>query len=208
MHNDKAPMRSDCRRLRLLLVAAAAWATGSGVLAQAPTAPMRSDQAGAHAARALDESDRKFIEDAAHGGIAEVELGRMAQQRATDPQVKAFGERMVADHGKANLELKRLVASTGVALPTQPTREQQNHADHLARLSGSQFDFAYMKHMVDDHQKDVAAFDKAARTLADPELKAFATQTLPVLQAHLQQARTTYDTLRKQPASKAKAAPR
>lgn len=69
--------------------------------------------------------------------------------------------------------------------------------ERLGKLSGNDFDKAYMKHMVDDHKKDVSEFEKASRSAKDPEVKAFAAKTLPTLKAHLQQAQTTYDAVRK-----------
>lgn len=181
-------------------VLATALTLHAGAGAQTTSAPPARD--GASAARAtvgLDRSDRKFVEEAAHGGMAEVELGRLAQQRAADSQVKAFGERMVVDHGKANDELMQLVSARGLQLP-EPDRGHMKDAERLGKLSGSKFDMAYMKHMLDDHKKDVAAFQKASRSAKDPEIRAFAAKTLPTLQAHLLQAQTTYDTIRKQPA--------
>ena len=140
--------------------------------------------------------DRSFLQHAAAGGMAEVELGRMAQARAANGEVKAFGERMVSDHGKANETLKQLAERKGVALPSQASAEQRKAAERLDRLSGPDFDLGYMKHMVEDHKADVAAFDKAARSDGDAEVRAFAARTLPTLQDHLQQAQSTYAQLR------------
>jgi putative membrane protein len=125
----------------------------------------------------------------------------MAQQRAADSQVKAFGERMVVDHGKADAELLQLVSSKGgLKLPAQPSHGNDLDAERLRKLSGSEFDMAYLKHMIDDHKKDVEAFEKAAQSAEDGQVRAFAARTLPTLRAHLLQAQTAYDTLRKQPA--------
>jgi putative membrane protein len=189
------------RSLSRCALMSALLASSMGALAQGagPTAA-RDGSAAPQVASALSLSDRNFVQNAAQGGKAEVELGRMAQERAADSQVKAFGERMVVDHGKANAELLRLVSSKGLQLPAQPGHGHEMDAQELGKLSGIEFDMAYMKHMIDDHKEDVAAFEKAAQSAQDAEVKAFAMRTLPTLRAHLLQAQTTYDTLRKQPA--------
>lgn len=147
--------------------------------------------------KSLDEADRKFIDTAAQGGMAEVAMGQLAQQRGSSAQVKAFGERMVTDHGKANDELKRVAGAKGVQLPAVLSAAHQQHANTLAQLSGAEFDRTYMKHMVDDHKKDVSDFDKASKSAKDPGVKDFAARTLPTLQSHLQLAKTTYDAVKK-----------
>ena len=190
-------MKTTRTRIRLALLCAL---LSTGFAAAAQTDPSTTPQA----AGSLDLSDRNFVQNAAQGGLAEIELGRMAQQRAANSQVKAFGERMVVDHGKANMELMSLISSKGVKLAAQPNHGHQMDAERLGKLSGTNFDLAYMKHMVEDHEKDVASFEKAASSAMDADVKAFAARTLPTLQAHLLQARTTYDTVRKQPAPNAK----
>lgn len=179
----------------LLLLATGAFAQGT-----TPSAPSTAPATGASGATGsggtLDRADRRFIETTAQDGLAEVALGRLAQQRASDAQVKSFGERMVQDHGKANDELSKIAAGKGVAVPTAPSRGQQRDADRLGKLSGAEFDRAFMKHMVDDHKKAVAAFQRASTSAKDGELKAFAARTLPTLQQHLQMAQSTHDGLR------------
>lgn len=190
---------STIRPITCSAVLTAALSMSLGAAAQPSTTAPGTDTGApaAQAGRNMDRSDRKFVEEAAEGGKAEVELGRMAQQRAAHAQVKAFGERMVADHGKANDELMKLVSAKGLQLPTEPDRSHKKDAERLGKLSGNDFDKAYMKHMVDDHKKDVSDFEKASRSAEDPEVKAFAAKTLPTLKAHLQQAQTTYDAVRK-----------
>lgn len=145
---------------------------------------------------ALDGQDRKFVEAAAQGGLAEVAMGEMAQKRGTHAQVKAFGVRMVNDHTKANGELKRVASTKGVALPTRLDKEQQEHADALGKLSGADFDRAYMEHMVDDHKKDVSNFETAAKSAKDADVKSFAARTLPTLKTHLELAQKTQAALK------------
>ncbi len=137
----------------------------------------------------LSASDRQFLDKAAQGGIAEVELGQLAQQKSQDPKVKAFGERMVTDHSKANDQLKSLAQSKGMTLPTQPNAKDKAEKDRLSKLSGEQFDKAYMNYMVKDHTKDVSEFRKESQSAKDSDVKSFASSTLPTLESHLQEAK-------------------
>jgi len=128
---------------------------------------------------------------AAQGGMAEVNGGNMATSKATNADVKTFGQRMVTDHSKANDELKQLAATKGVALPSDVSDEQKKMADHLNSMSGKAFDKAYMDDMVKDHLKDVGEFEKMSKSAKDPDLKAWVTKTLPTLQDHLKMAKDT-----------------
>jgi putative membrane protein len=96
---------------------------------------------------------------------------------------------MVDDHSKANDELKSIAASKGITLPTSLSAKEQATYDRLTKLSGAEFDRAYMKDMVEDHVKDVAMFEKEAKNGKDADVKAFADKTLPTLREHLQMAR-------------------
>lgn len=133
-------------------------------------------------------SDRKFMDKAAQGGMAEVELGQLAEQNGQSAEVKAFGKRMVNDHSKANDQLKQLAAQKGVSLPTSLDAKDEATKDKLSKLQGAAFDKAYMKDMVADHKKDVAEFKHESMAAHDPELKSWAGQTLPTLESHLQEA--------------------
>jgi putative membrane protein len=136
----------------------------------------------------MDAQDRKFLMDAAMGGMMEVQLGHMAAQLGSSDAVKQFGQRMVDDHGKANADLMTLAQSKGVTLPTALDEKHQQEMRKLQAMSGADFDRAYMKMMVSDHKKDVSEFEKQSTRGMDSELKAFATTTLPTLKEHLQQA--------------------
>ena len=133
--------------------------------------------------------DQKFLMDAAMGGLMEVELGRWASQKGTSAEVKQFGQRMVADHSKANTELTQLAASKGITLPTQLDEKHQSSVSKITRLNGAEFDRAYSKMMLKDHEHDVSDFEKQSTKGEDAEIKAFAAKTLPTLQEHLQMAR-------------------
>jgi len=135
-------------------------------------------------------ADAKFMKEAADGGMAEVELGQLAADKASSSDVKQFGQRMVEDHGKANGELKELAKQKHVELPAEPSAKHKATKARLEKLSGDQFDKAYMADMLKDHKKDVAAFQRESTSAQDPDVKAFASKTLPTLQEHLKHAET------------------
>lgn len=134
------------------------------------------------------QDDAEFMVKAASGGLMEVELGKMAQEKAASQRVKDFGKMMVEDHQKANQELKALAAQKNITLPTAPGEDHQEHINKLAEKSGTEFDEEYMQLMVKDHQEDVDLFEEAAQDAQDADVKAFAAKTLPVLKNHHQMA--------------------
>lgn len=139
----------------------------------------------------MSDDDKEFVSKAGMGGLAEVQMGNLALQKASNANVKAFAQRMVTDHSKANEELQQLASTKGLALPTELAGEHKDAYDHLATMSGADFDKAYMTHMVEDHEKDVAEFDKASTSANDADVKGWAGKTLPTLKEHLEQAKTT-----------------
>ena len=178
--------------LSIVVTATSAVAQGTATRPGAGETAGTSKSAGAQ----LAEADRKFVERAATGGIAEVEMGKIAQQKASSDQVKQFGERMVQDHSKANDELKQLAQAKGIVVPAAPTKAQHGDMEKLNKLSGAKFDQQYMAHMVSDHRKTVAEFKKASETAKDSELKAFAGKTLPTLQEHMAQAESIHGSVK------------
>jgi putative membrane protein len=144
---------------------------------------------GQHSTAAANSgSDHMFVTKAAKGGLAEVELGKLAADKASSDQVKQFGQRMVTDHGKANDELKSLAQSKNITLPTEIDAKDKATHDRLAKLSGAAFDRAYMQHMLADHKTDVNEFKKESTSGKDAEIKAWASKTLPTLEEHLKLA--------------------
>jgi len=129
-----------------------------------------------------------FILDAAKGGLAEIKMGKLAAEKAADPKVKEFGNKMVEDHQKANDELRQVANDSKVKWPDDLTDEQVATFNKLSQLSGPEFDREYVQAMVEDHQKDVNEFRQEEERVQDPELKAFVSRTLPILQHHLQMA--------------------
>ena len=138
----------------------------------------------AAADRQLNKQEMSFVKEAAADGLAEVELGKLAQQNAQDDQVKRFGARMVQDHGNANTELTALASGKGMTLPQQLDAKHAQLRDRLARMKGAEFDRAYMREMVRDHDADMKAFRRGAQAASDPDIKAFAQKTLTVVEQH------------------------
>ncbi|HEY3823803.1 MAG TPA: DUF4142 domain-containing protein [Bryobacteraceae bacterium] len=136
-------------------------------------------------------SDMKFAKEAAMGGMMEVELGRVAVQKASSEKVKQFGQRMVDDHSKAGDELKRIASKDNITLPTELDARHKATINRYSNMSGTAFDRAYMQDMVKDHQSDVADFEKEANNGTSSDLKNWANSTLPTLRDHLRMAKET-----------------
>ena len=137
----------------------------------------------------MSSRDRDFIMDVAIDGLMEVELGRVAAQQGASDAVKQFGQRMVDDHTKANTELTTLATSKGITLPTALDDKHRAQVTKLSAMSGADFDRAYAKMMLKDHEKAVSEFEKQSTRGTDPDVKAFASKTLPTLQEHLTMVR-------------------
>jgi len=127
----------------------------------------------------------KFLKKAAQGGMMEVRLGQLAEEKASSTKVKEFGQRMVKDHSAANDALKELASKKDVEIPKQLQGEHEDAVDRLSKLSGKEFDREYMKEMVQDHKKDVQEFKEEAKQAKDPDVKAFAAKHAPILEKHL-----------------------
>jgi putative membrane protein len=138
----------------------------------------------------LGVMDQHFVKKAAEGNLAEVELGKLATEKASSEDVKKFGQRMVDDHSKANEQLKQVASSKGVEVPSDLSAKDKLTKERLSKLSGEQFDKAYMNTMVKDHTQDVSEFKKESTSAKDPDVKNYASQTLPTLEDHLKQARS------------------
>jgi putative membrane protein len=141
---------------------------------------------------------RDFMTGAGGSGTAEVELGRLAQDKATSAEVRQFAEMMVRDHSKANEELKQIAEREGVQLPSAMDERHRDQHDRLARLSGAEFEREYMTIMVDNHKSSVERFERQANEGSDTELKQFAAKTLPTVRQHLERAQQIQQTLGKQ----------
>ena len=172
-----------------------ALAVGGGVtLAQAPSAETGSGTSPAASAAGttsgqsssqLSKADEKFIHKAAQGGLAEVQLGQLAQQQGGSEAVKQFGERMVTDHQAANQKLQSIAQGLNVQMPTTLSKHDQKELDKLQSLHGEAFDKAYARAMRSDHRKDIREFEHEAKHGKDSDVKQFADSTLPTLKEHL-----------------------
>ena len=139
---------------------------------------------------AVPAQDQRFVITTAGVGIAEVELGKLASEKAVNADVKSFGQRMVTEHTKAGDELKALAQKQGITLPTEMDAKHKALRDRLMKMSGDAFDHAYIVAMVNGHREAVTAFRTEARTGKDAEIKAWAEKTLPTIEDHLKVAQS------------------
>jgi putative membrane protein len=146
--------------------------------------------AGPLAAVAANNLDASFYKKAAEGGISEVDAGKLAQEKGNSQAVKDFGAMMVKDHSAANDKLKSLAASKNVSLPSSASVGQMATKAKLEVLSGNTFDKSYIKSQVKAHRETIALFKKEIASGEDADAKAFATATLPTVQAHLKKINT------------------
>jgi putative membrane protein len=130
----------------------------------------------------------KFLEQAAVGGMVEVEMGKIGQQKATMQGIKQFADVIEKDHAQANAELKTLAASKGFELPAELPASKKEHLADLNNSKGKDFDNYYVNMMVEDHITDIALFEGATKS-PDTAVAAFASKVLPVLQKHYKMAR-------------------
>lgn len=199
------------RHVRLGLVFSAAMLCvppGSLVLAQVPGAapqpgtppynqpsprpgesPGIGEMPGTNERMAPQVNDRKFVKDAAMGGLTEVAMGKLATEKASSSSIKQYGEKLVNDHSKANDQLREVAKQQRVEIPESLDSKHQSKVDKLSKLSGPAFDRAFLKQQVKDHESDVRAFKDEARNGTQPTVKTFANQTLPTLQEHLELAK-------------------
>jgi len=196
--------------------AATAQTRGGG--GQSPSTPQSPSTAGTPGSRDMNNpantpgngpeamttkmDDKKFVKDAALGGMTEVELGKLAAQKASNDAVKQFGQKMVDDHTKANDELKQIAGKENINVPDSLDSKHQSRIDKLSKLSGSEFDKAYIKDQVKDHQQDVNEFQSEAQGGSDPNIKQFASSTLPTLQEHLSKAKEVSKQVKQESSSK------
>lgn len=138
---------------------------------------------------ALTSSEKEFMTNAARGGMLEVQLGRLASEKGSSPEVKQFGERMVTDHSQLGQRLQQMASNMNVTPEQQLGPEQQNTVSRLEKLSGKAFDREYMRAMVSDHAKDISEFERAANQATNPDIRQFASEALPTLREHQRMAR-------------------
>lgn len=169
--------------------------THRGAVHSAPSDPsVEPGRAGP--ASGLSPQERLFVEKAASAGFAEVAMGKLAQEKASNEQVEEFAEIMVRDHGEANEELEQLADNKGMKLPGQPEAQHRQSMQHLEKLSGAEFDRAYIRQMMNNHEIAIADYEQQSRQGQDIALKSFATKNLLILREHLRMAQTIERNLR------------
>jgi putative membrane protein len=136
----------------------------------------------------VDDKTHTFMNDAAEAGMAEVEIAKLAKDRAQNPRVKNFAEMMIKDHSDANNKLQTIARDKNVTLPST-LGKHQDHLEDLSKKNGAEFDKAYMKMMVNGHEDVVKDFEKCSQNGTDPDVKTFAAQTLPTVRMHLDSAK-------------------
>jgi len=171
-------MMRKLARLASMFVVAGLVMLGTGIFAQSQEPPVNSH-------------DKSFVSNAAESGLAEVELGQMAQSKASSDKIKNFAQKMVDDHGKVNDELKDCAQKLGVNVPDHMSVTEKGEKTKLDMYSGDHFDRAYISDMIKDHRDDIAAFQREVREGQNPDLKAFAEKNLPTLKEHLRLAEKT-----------------
>jgi len=137
-------------------------------------------------AQAQDAAGKKFITEAIQGNLAEVDMGKLAQQNGASDGVKSFGQMLQKDHADANEKAKAAAKTAGVAAPTAPSAKQKADYDRMSKLKGAQFDTEFATHMVADHKKDIAEYEKASQE--NDTIGKYAKEALPTLNKHLETA--------------------
>jgi putative membrane protein len=134
--------------------------------------------------------DQKFLAEAAQDGKAEIELAQLAESKASSPGVKRLAQKLVADHTKANKQLESLPQASQALQSAAVPAATGSTVDRLSQLSGKEFDQAFVEQVIQDHENAISRFKDAAASAQDPEVKQFATKTLPILEQHLQMAKS------------------
>jgi putative membrane protein len=140
-------------------------------------------------ARAQNTAGIEFLKEAMQGNLAEVELGKLARQKGASEGVRSFGSRLEQDHSQANKKAAAVAKSLKLEPPTEPSKQQKDNYQLLSRLSGADFDRAFAKHMVDDHKRDIADYEREAKG-SNPAVAKYASETLPTLRKHLELAQS------------------
>jgi putative membrane protein len=135
---------------------------------------------------AVTSDDAKFATAAANGGMAEVALGKLALTKTSSAAIKDFANMMVTDHSKANDELMAIAKKKNITLPSEPDSTHMKKKEELSKLMGTDFDKSYVSAMIDGHKKTLDLMNDEAKNGKDADLKAFAAQTAPTVQMHLE----------------------
>jgi putative membrane protein len=137
----------------------------------------------------LTGDDRQFVAHAAAGGMAEVQMGQLAQEKGQSEAVKQLGQSLVNDHQQANQQLQSIAQAKQIDIPSSLDQQHQQKISQLQTKSGAAFDRAFIQEVIKDHTRDVAEFRTQSNKTQDPALKDFTSSTLPTLENHLQMAK-------------------
>src|SRR4051794_11580738 len=195
-------MKMHNHLLRTMIVAGAA---ATMALAQSSATANKAGNDTSSEKSMVGGADKSFMMEAAEGGIAEVQLGQMAQQKGSSQEVKDFGRRLEQDHTKANDQLKTIAQQRQVSLPADTDAKHKAAIAKLNGLSGAEFDKVFGQMMVKDHREDIKKFERESNNGMDTDLKNFASSNLPTLKEHLQQAEQINGSTRSRKADKSSA---
>lgn len=166
--------------------------SGTGTSSSASTDTSAANTSGTGSATStapLAADDAQFISKAAESSLFEIEVAKLAADKAADPAVKSFAQMLVDDHTAANDKLKQIASSHGVPLPASMAANKKKELDQLSKLSGAKFDQQFVKMVgIKDHHHDIADFEQAGKTAKSDDVKSFAESTLPTLKKHLDAA--------------------
>ena len=127
----------------------------------------------------VDQNAVDFAQEAATGGMMEVQVGKLAQQNSSNKSVQDYGKMLEDDHTSLNNDLKDIASKKNINLPTTVTNNQQDKIDKLSKKKGKDFDKDFIAMAVNDHEKDIANFKKAGDNITDPDIKDFIVKALP-----------------------------
>jgi putative membrane protein len=178
-------------KLAAALVTAAALAFAT----QAPAQESKKE-ASAKKEGKIAGQDMKFMREMTQANLAEVQAGKMAASKASSDEVKKYGKHMVDDHSKALSENRSLAKAKGLQAPSQPAKKHQEAMKKLEKEKGESFDKAFMQQMVKDHEDALKLHQDAAKSAKDPQLKAAAEKAVPVIQKHLEEAKSIHSSLK------------
>jgi len=147
-----------------------------------PQTPSGSNQA--------SPEETQFLKDAAMDNMSEIQLAQMAQNKTQNDQVRQYAQMLVTDHQNAQKEIRKLAQQYGVNLPGQLDQKHQDEMDRMSNVSGNQFDQQFVELAVTDHQRAVDMFQKAAQNAQSQDIRKFASDTVVIMQKHLDRAQT------------------
>jgi putative membrane protein len=146
----------------------------------------QAGQSTKQSASGISSSDRQFLTKAAEGSMAEIEMGKLAQERGSSEHVKELGKQLAEDHQKSLDQVRTIAESKGMTLPQEVSKKDKAEHDRLSGMSGDAFDRAFLRATQQDHKKDIAEYKRQAERSTDPDVKQYAQSTLPVLERHEQ----------------------